>query len=486
MKEKKGTEPNLQESYSELKRLTGSILGREERILELKSEVNSLLEELGRDPRYRGQSNDSQEHNPTVAKRDYQDGDNTAILWRKSISSIMEDLRLEIRKNEHNASHLQAIVDSAPAAMVMVNQQGQISLVNTEAQTIFGYKRSELLGQALEILIPERFRDAHPSKREGYLLSPEARRMGAGRDLFAVRKDGSEFPVEIGLNPIGMDDGVSVLSAIIDISERKKLEAQQIELNEELERSNRDLEQFAFMASHDLQTPARNVYNAAILLQKKVDPEALEENAKFYLDTMMDSCALMQDQIAGLLEFSRVVSKTGKNLEVVDTAEMLESITALERVDLENIGAAIEVGELPKVQADKNQLLLVFKNLVDNAIKYRDYDRPLEINVSYEKDGDYHQFSVADNGLGIKEEFREQVFRMFKRLHKQSDRKGTGIGLGLCQKIIERHGGRIWVEGNPGVESGSIFYFILPETVPSRDSQLPFPSADPASPPPST
>jgi len=250
-----------------------------------------------------------------------------------------------------------------------------------------------------------------------------------------------------------------------DLEEKVKKRTSQLEAsNEKLRRSNLDLEQFAFIASHDLQTPVRNVQTAATLFKDEIGIESLDESKKYYLDAIDQSCARIQAQISGLLTFSRVLTKGDPTEGEVDTKEIVNESLEESKSELQKAEANVQVGELPMIMADKNLLQMVFQNIIDNAIQYREYDRPLKVQIYSETSNGNHVFTIEDNGIGIKEKFRTEIFKMFRRLHKHTTRPGTGIGLGLCQKIIERHGGRIWVEPNTKLGHGSIFRFSIPST----------------------
>lgn len=231
---------------------------------------------------------------------------------------------------------------------------------------------------------------------------------------------------------------------------------------QELNRSNRELEQFASIASHDLQTPIRNVATAVDLLRRQLESVELNEKARRYMQHLEDSSALMQSQIEGLLVLSRVHSRGGDTSAEVDTQAMIVRLVEDLQHAIEQTNANVQISQLPPVHADRVQLRQVFQNLIENALKYQPPGATPEVSVSASQNGTQCEFSVTDNGLGIPSEFREKVFEMFKRLHHQRDYKGTGIGLSLCQKIVERHGGRIWVEAREDGKPGSMFKFTIP------------------------
>jgi light-regulated signal transduction histidine kinase (bacteriophytochrome) len=280
--------------------------------------------------------------------------------------------------------------------------------------------------------------------------------MGAGRDLFGRRKDGAEIPVEIGLNPIETEEGRFVLASVVDISARKRAE-------EELRRSNAELERFAYVASHDLQEPLRMVGSYVQLLAKRYRGK-LGADADDFIGFALDGATRMQQLIEDLLAYSRV-STRGAELVPTDAAAVLARVLGHLQLALRETGARVTHDDLPTVPADAGQLEHVFLNLIGNAIKFRG-PRPPEIHLGAERrDGEW-LFSVRDNGIGIEAQYFERIFVIFQRLHSREDYPGTGIGLAITKRIVERHGGRIWVESEPG--SGSTFSFTVPAQHGSR------------------
>jgi PAS domain S-box-containing protein len=343
-------------------------------------------------------------------------------------------------------------VEASPNGMVMVNQSGEIVLVNREVERLFGYSRDELLGASIDLLVPESSRNGHPELRNGFTSDPHRRAMGSGRDLFGRRKDGAEIPVEIGLNPFRTPEGLFVLAAVVDISERVKAE-------EELRRSNEELEQFAYVASHDLQEPLRMVASYTELLGQRYEGE-LDERADMYIHYAVDGARRMQLLINDLLRFSRINSEA-KPLAPTDLARTVrEVVTSRLAGSIRDTDAAVEIGALPVVLADEVQMGQVFQNLISNALKFRAEGRRPVVRVDAARHGRTWRFSVADNGIGIDAQYADRVFEMFQRLHGIGTYAGSGIGLTLARKIVHRHGGSIWFDSVPG--SGTTFHFTLP------------------------
>ena len=349
------------------------------------------------------------------------------------------------------------VVEATPSGMIMTDAAGKIVLVNAETERLLGYGRAELIGKPIEMLVPRRIQGEHVRFRNAFHKRPEARSMGSGRDLHVVRKDGTELPVEIGLNPIQTPEGTMVLSAILDISERKRAMQSLAEQREELQRSNADLEQFAYVASHDLQEPLRMVATYAQLIAERYQGK-LDERADKYIKYTIDGAKRMQQLIKELLEYSRVSSNAKVPIKVESALVVENAIQAL-KAAIDESGAEIVRCELPAVRADQAQLGQVFQNIIGNAIKFRSVRRP-SIHIGAERRNGKCEFWVADNGIGIDKQYAERVFQMFQRLHERGQYEGSGIGLAIVKKIVERHGGRVWFESEGG--RGTTFYFTIP------------------------
>ena len=363
---------------------------------------------------------------------------------------------------DRNDDRYRSIVEAIPSAIVLVDRQRRIRLVNRKAEELFGYARDELLDASVELLIPSRFHGEHPRHVAQFFAQPETRPMGAGRDLFGRRKGGEEVPIEIGLSPIETAEGLCTLASIIDITERKSARER---YEDELRRSNADLEQFAYVASHDLQEPLRMVANYTELLAQRYAGQ-LDERADKYIHYASDGARRMQRLVADLLAYSRVGSQ-GKPLAPVAAGEVLAAVThGLQRL-LRESGGTVEAGPLPLVLADELQLHQLLQNLVSNAIKFRSEEAP-RVRVEAVRDGARWRFSVGDNGIGIDMQYAERVFQRFQRLHEQGRYDGSGIGLAIAKRIVERHGGTIRIDSEPG--RGSVVSFTLSAVRPEQVS----------------
>ncbi|WP_020681838.1 PAS domain S-box protein [Marinobacterium rhizophilum] len=366
---------------------------------------------------------------------------------------------LDISERKRLETLFRATVESAPIAMVMIDATGTIQLVNSEMERLFGYERQALLHQKIEVLIPQRYRAHHPGLRTGFFDTPQARRMGAGRDLNGLRRDGTEFPVEIGLNPVQTEDGTLVLAAIIDLTERQRAaDAALQRTNEALERSNIELQRFAYVASHDLQTPMRNVASFVELLQSSYTDQ-LDAQANDWIRRIVQSVKQLQTLVRDLLEYSRVDSQAHPFTRVPGRAVFDAAVTLLES-SIRESGAQVSCGELPVLTGDRSQLVQLLINLIGNSLKYRGNEAP-KIRIEADRLDAEWRLMVQDNGIGIDPRYHDRIFEIFERLHDQRSHPGSGIGLAVCRRVVHRHGGRIWVESEPG--TGSRFYFTIPE-----------------------
>jgi len=354
-----------------------------------------------------------------------------------------------LRKSEER---LNGIIVSAMDAIISVDAEQIVVLFNAAAEKMFGYTASEAIGGPLERFIPERFRNVYRAHISNFGKTGVTNRaMNALGVILGQRASGEEFPIETSISQIEIE-GKKLYTVILrDITERKRAE-------EELKRSNAELEQFAYVASHDLQEPLRAVAGMVQLLQQRYQGR-LDERADEYIGHAVDASTRMQNLINDLLEYSRV-ARFGKPLAETDLESCLKNSLTNLQVSIQESNAQITHEPLPVVGADAAQLTQVLQNLIGNAIKFRG-ESPLHIHIGAKKIEQAWQFEVRDNGIGIEPNYFERIFLVFQRLHTRREYPGTGIGLSLCKKIIERHGGRIWVESQLG--QGSIFYFTIPK-----------------------
>ncbi len=375
------------------------------------------------------------------------------VLCKKDVTHLktLRDARLV-------EARYRGLLESVPDAIVMINTLGRIVLVNGQVEGVFGYGRKELIGATVEVLLPERLRATHIGHRLAYFAAPRARPMGAELDLRGRRKSGEEFPVEISLSPMMTDEGVFVMSAIRDVTTLKRAE-EMSRLAAELARSNAELERFAYIASHDLQEPLRAISGFAQLLSEQYRGQ-LDEEADEYIDFIVDGATRMQALIQGVLLVSRV-GASDRPFAAVDCNVVVEDVLALLDSSIADTKATVTQGDLPVVHGDAVQLAQVFQNLLSNGMKFAAPGAAPRIHVDAERIDGWWRIRVRDEGIGIETRHFERIFAMFQRLHTREEYPGTGIGLALCKKIVERHGGRIGVDSEEG--AGSTFWFTLPE-----------------------
>ncbi len=389
------------------------------------------------------------------------------ITERKRAEKALEKYSHDLERSEEK---FRLVVESAPNAMVMINQAGRIVLVNAQTEKLFGYPRGELIGQSIEILIPLKFRNQHPAFRNDFFADPQARPMGVGRDLFGMRKDGSEVPIEIGLNPIHTADGMLVLSAIVDITERKRAERVHERYTAELARSNEELQNFAYIASHDLQEPLRKIQSFGDRLKTKFN-SVLNDEGNDYIVRMQNASIRMSHLIEDLLTFSRVTSQA-KPFEAVDLNAVLGDVISDLEVQTAKTGGEIIKDELTVIDADYSQMRQLFQNLISNALKFHG-EKPPKVKIRGrfhdQNDTRYYQVFIEDNGIGFQMKYTDKIFTIFQRLHARSEYEGSGIGLAVCKKIVQRHSGFITAQSTEG--AGSTFIVTLP-VMQSKKEQL--------------
>ena len=362
---------------------------------------------------------------------------------------------MKFSDNDELRNLLAAIVESSDDAIISKDLNGIVTSWNRAAEQIFGYTAAEMIGQPISVIA------ASDRKNEMPLILERIRR-GERVDHYETvrrKKSGELIDISLTVSPIydgtGRLVGASKISR--DITERKRAEKALAMQAEQLARSNAELQQFAFVTSHDLQEPLRTIASFSDLLRQRykgrLDPEADE-----IIGFVIDSATRMSEQIRDLLSYSRATDVDDFQFAPVRLSEVVERAIDNLHIAVRESGATIEIGELPEIPVDRISFVQVFQNLLSNAMKYRS-ELPLQIRISSEQNGSDCVIAVTDNGLGIPERYRQTVFGLFKRLHGNKY-PGTGIGLALCKKIVEKHGGRIWVEGASG--GGSTFRFTLP------------------------
>ena len=399
----------------------------------------------------------------TIGETEFVEGNCVRIYG--SFQDIDERKKAEEElKNTEERSKL--IMNSALDAIICIDKDGMITFWNPQAEKIFGWSENEVMGKVLStIIIPENFRAMHDNGIKNYLKTGKGSAINVLLQLSAIRRNGTEFPIELTVLPIRQDGEEFFCAFIRDITDRKTHEDQLLKLNADLNKqttelitSNKELEQFAYVASHDLQEPLRMVTSFLALIEKKYEP-LLDDNGKKYIHFAVDGAKRMRQIILDLLDFSRVGKEIGMNQDI-DINEIIEEIRLIYNNDSKTTNVIIEVAnQMPIIRAQKLPLRQVFQNIISNGIKYRSENRDPIININYENLPDYHKFTISDNGIGIEPEYFEKIFKIFQRLHQKEEYEGTGIGLAIAKKIVENLGGSIGLTSRVG--QGSSFYFTI-------------------------
>lgn len=368
-----------------------------------------------------------------------------------------------IRRQREAEEHYRRIIETANDAFIAMDSDGMITDWNRQAEAIFGWRREEAVGVALaDRIIPEPLRERHRRGLRRFLETGEGPVLNKQIEISALHREGHTFPVELTIWPIS-SKGRPLFNAFIrDVTQRKKAEAEIRQKTGALARSNQELEQFAYIASHDLQEPLRMISSFTGLLAERYRGK-LGAEADEFIHFVTDGARRMQRMIQDLLEYSRVGRKEIV-FESVDTEALLQQVLQNLKIAMEEGGACVTHDPLPPVKGDALQLMGLFQNLIGNAIKFCGKEKPV-IHVSAAAGEREATFSVRDNGIGIDPQFYDRIFVLFQRLHGRGEYGGTGIGLAICKKIVERHGGKIWVESAPG--KGSTFYLTLPVIPPA-------------------
>ncbi|MEO8484048.1 MAG: PAS domain S-box protein [Acidobacteriota bacterium] len=350
-------------------------------------------------------------------------------------------------------ARFRAVAETAVEGVISVDEAGVIHYWNPGAERIFGRAALAAIGQPLATTLPD------PLLASSKLPTADGA-IGTTFETIGRRQDGSECPLELSLSSWTNAKGLRFFIAIVrDITERKAAERAIEAKADELARSNQELEQFAYVASHDLQEPLRMVSNYTQLLARRYH-DRLDADGLEFIDFAVDGAKRMQDLIHDLLSYARVGTR-GKEFRAVATEQIVADAMANLSGAIDEASAEVVVDPLPTLICDASQMVQVFQNLIANAVKFRRPGTRPSVRISASRGGHAWTIEVADNGIGIEAKYFDRIFQMFQRLHGRGDYPGTGIGLALCKKIIERHGGRIRVESTPG--TGTTFSFTIPD-----------------------
>lgn len=387
------------------------------------------------------------------------DSEDKMPIFAASIRDITKRkiAELALKRNEARLRH---VIEATPNGIIMVDKSGNINLINSQVEVLFGHKKEELIGKPIELLIPKRFKANHVNQRKSFFDTPESRQMGAGRDLYGLRNDGTEFPVEVGLSPLITDEGSFVLASVVDITKRKKMEDKIHRSTNAIQQKNKEMEQFVYTVSHDLKSPLVTSTGFLGLLKEDLI-------AKNY-DNVFDSIKRLEkanDRMGQLINDLLQLSRVGKiNIEIakINMTNLIKLIcdNLNSQISEKKVTVLVEDG-MCEIQADQKRVYQVFENLIINALKYACDGPNPKIEIGSRQTVDEYQFFVKDYGPGIAPEYHEKIFGLFQRL--DNDNKGTGVGLAIVSKIMQSHQGRVWVQSD--VNEGAYFWVAFPKTV---------------------
>lgn len=356
---------------------------------------------------------------------------------------------------------LKAVMATVLDGLIIIDQKGTICAFNPSAVRIFGYEPEEVMGQNVKMLMPDVYASEHDMYLSNYLNTKQAKVIGIGREVLGKRKNGEVFSMELGVNEMNSQGQLMFVGTVRDITDRKRAEQEIHDYILALKRSNQELDDFAYIASHDLKEPLRGLSNNAIFLKEDHESQINQDGIE-RIDRIIYLAERMERLVNDLLYFSRIgrqdlaVQTTDLNLVIEDITSMLDTLLKEENVEISI------PQKLPDITCDNPRITEVFRNLITNAIKYNNKNQKV-IEIGFQENDDYdppYIFYVKDNGIGIEQKFYDDIFRIFKRLNVEDDSvKGTGVGLTFVKKIVERHGGIIWLESEPDV--GTTFYFTI-------------------------
>lgn len=364
----------------------------------------------------------------------------------------------DVTLRRRSENKFRGLLEAAPDANVIVDAGGEILIVNAQTELLFGYTREEIIGKKVESLIPERFKSTHPQHREQFAKTPKTRPMGAGMpNLFGLRKDGTEFPVEISLSPLKLDNETIIIGSIRDITKRKEIERIVNEAKHKAEAAAAELETFSYSVAHDLRAPLRAIEAFSKILMTE-HFESLNADAQKYLNKVVLQSKFMSRLIDDLLHLAKI-SRMELKRESVNISDMVRSYWSRITEDLPHNKTQLKISSEIMTEADPRLIGILIDNLIGNAIKYSSKSENPTIEVGQKTEASEVIYFVRDNGVGFDMAHYEKLFGVFQRLHPVKEFEGTGIGLATCLKVVQKHGGRIWADSQ--VNKGATFYFTL-------------------------
>ncbi|MGQ2983929.1 sensor histidine kinase [Flavobacterium sp.] len=389
-----------------------------------------------------------------------------SIAFATSVYIIISLFLIRSTSSKLNAIHRKRLIAeenfriavyAAPYALIISDRGGNIITVNECTKLLYGYRKRELIGRNVKTLLPPMLHEDYDAKKREFYDTLRVMKLGFEKQILARKKDGTEFPVEIILTPVRSSYENFMLATVIDITERKKQEEIIRDQLIELQLKNEEMEQFNYISSHDLQEPLRTMSNYIAMVEEDYS-EKLDDEVKAHLGAMNNAVERMTHVVRSLLNFGKLGRK--RKLSATNCNEIVQEVIADLYDLIQKSEAEVKITcRLPEFYAFKTELRQVFQNLISNAIKFQAGDERPIVKISSEKKGNFYEFSVADNGIGIDPKHHEAVFRIFERLNSEEQYQGHGIGLANCKKITEMHGGKIWVEKN--ADKGTIFKFTI-------------------------
>lgn len=352
---------------------------------------------------------------------------------------------------------IHTLLESLAQGVIVIDKSLNILLVNSRAEQMFGYSASEVLGKPHDLLVPHRFRGNHQNLMLQYFEAPKMRPIGIGMDLFGLRKDGTEFPVEISLSFVNTPNGLLVMSLVSDITIRKQIEQTLRERADELARVNKDLESFSYSVSHDLKAPLNTLLGFGRLIREEYQGK-LDATLNDYLKRIEHSATQMKSLIDDILNLSKI-SRQEMKKQQTNLSQIAFSIISELQASQPQRSVKINIQDNVTANVDKNLIRIALSNLIGNAWKFTEKTSDARIEFNRQIINGKSIYSIKDNGAGFDMKRSENLFTPFRRLHSDQEFSGTGIGLAIVERVIERHGGRIWAESE--INKGATFYFTL-------------------------
>lgn len=381
------------------------------------------------------------------------------VLVAGALWALYARIRRESAERRGGEERLRAVVETAGEGIVTIDSAGLVQSFNPAAERLFGYRAAEVVGRNVNLLMPEPHHSAHDGYLRRYLATGERHIIGTGAEVVGRRQDGRALPLGLAISEMRVGGQRLFTGILHDLTERHRAEQRQAELIQDLQTANDELKSFAYVVSHDLKAPLRGVSSLADWLLSDY-ADKLDDQGREFLALMKGRVSRMDALIDGILEYSRIGRVQQTRVEV-DLNELLADVLQLLAPPPE-VTVSVD-GRLPTVVGERVRLQQVFQNLIGNAIRHR--ERPtLRVQVRCADAGSDWQFSVVDDGPGIEPRHHERVFQLFQVLTPRDKKEGTGVGLALVKKIVELHGGRVWLDSHPG--EGAAFHFTLPKSAP--------------------